>query len=332
MKSYYFDKLAEIQDKIYSIRDNESNLESLGEELSNSSYIESKFASIQLFYSLNNFAMNYPNLSHFINSLLLTHLKKALEYFSSSELYDIFECYIIKLALFENNYIDIDTIIENSVQDYFCFFFFCNEIKEMDEIFYQQYLILNPPFKSVMDQVYSVDHLVLRKIGLNHNKIAKIIRNDDLDVFQTELSSTNLNINEPIPFSFYDLNSILNIKTFMPSMIEYAAFYGSSRIFKFLWMNNAERSERILLFSVASGNYDIIHLIESEMKYNEACLDMAIRYHHNDLISYINESKEISYTTSSFVESLNQYHISELVNMFSLFEETIKTNKAFVLL
>ena len=88
------------------------------------------------------------------------------------------------------------------------------------------------------------------------------------------------------------------------SLIEYAAFFGSFQIFKYLLFNKVEATPSLWLYSIHSNNSEMIYHLESNnvppptssrIQYNDdnaninyiQCLTESIKCHHNDITDYI---------------------------------------------
>ncbi|OHT04194.1 hypothetical protein TRFO_28364 [Tritrichomonas foetus] len=116
----------------------------------------------------------------------------------------------------------------------------------------------------------------------------KIIRKDDIHTFQQILSESNIDIN--CQFQFFDNEKYFVFKNISLSMLEYSAFYGSIQIFKFLWIQKGIKfGSNLLKCAVCGNNFDVIHLLESELKtkFDFSCLELAIAHHHYELTEYI---------------------------------------------
>ncbi|KAK8889215.1 hypothetical protein M9Y10_033961 [Tritrichomonas musculus] len=103
--------------------------------------------------------------------------------------------------------------------------------------------------------------------------------------------------------SIYDTNTFLLGKNI--TLIQYAAFFGATQIFKYLFMNGAELRVSLWNFAVHSDNSEIIHFIEENKdKIKEKSffsiqvaqitqnnyidfLKESIKCHHNDVANYI---------------------------------------------
>lgn len=95
-----------------------------------------------------------------------------------------------------------------------------------------------------------------------------------------------------IEYSIYEINS--NIRHICNSLIEYAAIFGSTKIFKFLYYQLDEMPKNVLLAASFGNNFDIIHLIEKkEIIPNQFTLYGSIISHRNQLFDYIISNYQI---------------------------------------
>lgn len=156
-------------------------------------------------------------------------------------------------------------------------------------------------------------HKKLCREGNNENQIAVLIRNDDLDNFIKFVSqNSKFNFNSKIPFSIYDREPILQDCT----LIQYAAFYSSIKIFKYLLVQKAELKETIYNYAFVGGDLELIHLCEDSLISNSNSdnkntvprrlafflnreepkyYDTSIMYHHNDILKWVLETKKIQH-------------------------------------
>ena len=77
------------------------------------------------------------------------------------------------------------------------------------------------------------------------------------------------------------------------TLIEYAAFFGSLSIFKFLLLNHASITNKLLDDAIAGGNTEIIHICQ-QYKCNVQInsFQMAIKYYHNDILAWLIENNQ----------------------------------------
>ena len=317
----YFNSLIELQSKINDILNNDFNQEEFETYLSDHiNYLQNKRSAMQLFSSLNVFISIHPQYIEYPKKLILSPLlRDTLSLFSSFELYQIFTSFPLRLALFEHNFIKIDTIIERSAKLPHDFAFFMPEIEEADPQYYI-YSISRAQNRQILHELVKEKekHKELREKGRNHHHIAEVIRNDDIQQFQEIISQTNLNLNSRIPYSFYEDCQFINKKDEMPQLIDFASFFNSINIFKFLWINEIRGSSITLQYAIAGGNYEIIHLLESVYKngIQQQFLNTAITFHRNDIFSYLQDTYEIKFSISEFSSCIDSYNTEIFVNLF----------------
>ncbi|KAK8844216.1 hypothetical protein M9Y10_024422 [Tritrichomonas musculus] len=134
------------------------------------------------------------------------------------------------------------------------------------------------------------EHEEKRRISENDSYICSLIREDLLDDFISYVLRSNFNIRSKIERSKYETNCFLIYKE--PTIIEYAAFYGSIQVFQYLLLNNVELTPSLWIYGIHSNNAELIHLLERQKiappnKLYKECRNEAIKCHHNDIARYI---------------------------------------------
>lgn len=138
--------------------------------------------------------------------------------------------------------------------------------------------------------------------GFNSGALQKIIRNDDVDKFQRIFIVDG--IKPDMHFHMIERVPLLNR---CPTLIQYAAFFGSIKIFKFLLLQKASLTtcdlarRNSFTFALAGGNTEIIHIIQQELKKTQEfnvttdLLRNAIKYGQNDVFKWLltNTSQEM---------------------------------------
>ena len=127
------------------------------------------------------------------------------------------------------------------------------------------------------------------KEGENENYICKLIREDSIDDFIIFINKSNIQLNYIIEPSIYETNSIF-FKS-KPSLIEYAAFYGSIQIFNYLFSLNVDISLLIWIYAIHGANPEIIGILETNQKplifkgqtFYLECFKESIKCHHNNI-------------------------------------------------
>ena len=190
----------------------------------------------------------------------------------------------------------------------------------------------------------------LRKIGENESFLSKLIRDDAVKDFIAYMNMNKISPNAKIDLSIYETNLYI-IKKCLPNddnsdddnndnndnnndngsgiaLIEYASFYGSGQIFRFL-KNEGVKLIESLWFDVIHGkNPELIHLIEEynveptiavkkeKSSYIKPFFE-SIKCHHNDIANYmIDKYLQINDENShdTFIKSLKYYNFSFMQN------------------
>lgn len=129
-----------------------------------------------------------------------------------------------------------------------------------------------------------------RKKGENDHTICGLIQKDSLGEFIKYLTITELPLNSKIKRSIFETNSFLLNEN--PTLFEYAAFYGSNKIFNYLLLNKFEIEPSIWNFAVHGNSAFIIHSLEEQkIELNDAdyvlCMFEAIKSHNFNIIDYL---------------------------------------------
>ena len=133
-----------------------------------------------------------------------------------------------------------------------------------------------------------------RLIGENDSNICSLIRQDSVEKFIEYVNRKNYPLSSEIVPSFFETNSLLIEKK--PTLIEYAAFYGSIQIFQYLYLNKVEVGSSLWLYAIHSNNSNFLrnyiesNEIEPADKTYEIELKECIKCHHNDMAKYIKDN------------------------------------------
>lgn len=131
-----------------------------------------------------------------------------------------------------------------------------------------------------------------RQLAENDSLLCSFIRTDSFDDFFSYVEKNKVSMKSKISPSFFDTNSFLANK--YPSLIQYAAFFGSYKIFTYLLHHNADLTSDLWFYSIHGRNDTIIHILE-ENEINppkdsyKDCIIEAIRCHHNNIAYYLME-------------------------------------------
>ena len=165
-----------------------------------------------------------------------------------------------------------------------------------------------------------------RKIGENDSYICILIRQDSIKEFIIYVNKNNLSLSSEVPDSIFETNPFLMKKP--ATIIQYAAFFGSIQIFKYLQLNQVKLEPSLWLYAIHSNNPEIIQiLVENKIKPNDQsyleCFLESIKCHHNDIANYIKDnfiSNEVKVDKNNFISNHVafgfHYHNYEFVQNF----------------
>lgn len=112
-----------------------------------------------------------------------------------------------------------------------------------------------------------------------------------VEEFIADINQLSIPLKSKIKQSIFETNAFLIENK--PSLIEYAAFFGSIQIFRYLQMNGVELEPSLWLYVIHSNNPEMIHFLEeNNVKPNDKGefdkpLEEAIKCHHNEIADYI---------------------------------------------
>ncbi|OHT14527.1 hypothetical protein TRFO_15042 [Tritrichomonas foetus] len=155
------------------------------------------------------------------------------------------------------------------------------------------------------------------------NELSLIIRNDDCDKFQNICSSPAFKLNSRI--ESIGITKIMPNPQENPTLIEYAAFFGSIKIFKYLLIHIDSLPQSLVLYAVSGGNIEILHLCEQHNCSFNDCIKYAVKYRHYDMISWLIETKQCQLDYKYIIK----YHANEFIIKF--LQEFISKNDKNIL-
>lgn len=231
--------------------------------------------------------------------LLYSFKDEIQKNFSNFEIFTIFrKNYRILLFMLKEEILKPDVSIFSSLT-----------YKTYKKAYYPNYF--SPEFKSFFENKEKVRQGMNRKIGLppikekvensenfekkrqiaeNDEHICQIIRKDDIEKFISYISKVNFSLSSTVGSSIFETNAFLINKN--PSLIEYAAFSGSLKIFNYLIENGIELTPSLWLYVIHGQNMELIHILEKnkitpEDETYQNCLLESIKCHHNEMTKYI---------------------------------------------
>ena len=253
-----------------------------------------------------------------IEKIVLLIKEEIVSKYSKSEIFRIFKNNKrILLFLFREDIIFDEFIIKKFIKDKFakrCYpQYFSLEMKPfLNEEWFLNSLNGKSKLLKQIEKEIPEKFIENREKGENEDEICKIIQNDSIDEFISFVNKTDYPLTSEVPESIYETNLLLIEKR--ASLIEYATFFGSVQIFKYLYKNKVEPSPSLWLYAIHGIDEELIHILEdinvsneevndeSENEENKSendevesnnkksiysLLKEAIKCHHNDVANYI---------------------------------------------
>lgn len=158
--------------------------------------------------------------------------------------------------------------------------------------------------------------------SLSHidNPFINAIFNDDIDQLQTLISNHKVEINKKIIKNRLQIHKLLK----NANLLQYSAFYGSIKCFKYLLINSKNINYTDLFkCSIAGGNSEIIHIIEDkseELNIDLECLHIAIQYMRNDLIDYLINNYDIKINGESYIQCIYSSNYEAMIKIIEIDE------------
>lgn len=148
--------------------------------------------------------------------------------------------------------------------------------------------------------------------GENESYLCSLIRDDMVEDFIIYQNRANFSLKSSIVPSIFESNSLLLKK--VPTLIEYAAFFGSIQIFNYLKLNGVDLDTNLWKYAIHGKNADIIHALEDlhvpiPCDSHRILLTESMKCHHSDIASYFknNYMKEFIDQDDRFLTRVLQY-------------------------
>ena len=313
--SEYLVNISNIQRNILSFIDNdqntEENFQNLIQLLDEQKILDNIFETRLILQLISRILQNHyraPNFFSKIQRVLLYFKDSINKCFSNYKIFKLFKKNKrILLFLLKEKVLNIDSIIYKEMinsknKKYEYIKYFLPEIKtffesEKDENYEKKNIInhneetkennesyINMLCKTILND----DFEEKRELGENDVIICKMIQKDSIEEFIIEYNKTNFYLQKNISPSIFETNYFLIKRS--PTLIEYATFFGSFQIFRFLFKNGAQLTSSLWLYGVHCDNPELISLLEENCPKPESfknCWIEAVKCHHNDVANYL---------------------------------------------
>ena len=180
------------------------------------------------------------------------------------------------------------TFSKDSIEEFQSFYYLYSGMKEYINEEVQKEI------EEEIEEIFSVDFITFKEKcqkGENDSYVCSLIREDLVEDFISYLSRSGMSHSSIIKPSIYETNSYLIFKE--PTLINYAAFFGSTQIVRYLQFFKVPLISSLWLYSVHSNNGDLIHFLEENQVSTDNLFDdilnESIKCHHNDLSNYFKD-------------------------------------------
>ena len=338
-------------EKLYSLvldfideeKDTEENFQNLNNLISEQKINENKSEFKTLLRLLVNLSNNHYRGKDFfekIEKIIIEYKSNIQIHYSNTEIFDIFKSNkILLLFMFEQKMIifdkyifemitteDIDnTDFDQNYNDYNQKVskklfrrvqYFQPEIEQFLKENTKAMNEFKESFPNLLDKQLPEDFEEKRRQGENDDEICELIRNDLIEDFTTFVSYHNYPLKSKIKRSIYETNGLLLSQKC--TLIEYAAFFGSCQIFRYLVDNGAEIEPEIWIHAVHSNSNEMLSLLEENITdyeerendyyetfpFRDSILE-SIKSHHNDVVNYVLNKYDDQITKQSDNRLLN---------------------------
>ena len=247
----FFKKMGEIQNSLLRYidmeNDDDENFQSFIKTLDGLNYQSNKSQLEVILNLISIIGSNHHHFPNFYNKLIhvLDYFKiYIIKLFESNELLYLFDNKRLILYFIEEKIITVDEKIRKII--------FSNDDDEPPK--YSSYFA--PEVKSFVNELPHIFEQK-RKIGENDSKICEIIRNDSIEEFEKYVKTAKIDIKTAmIEPSIYETNPYLLM--YNPSLIEYALFFGSIKIFNYLQKNQANLRSKSWIYAIYSSKLEIV--------------------------------------------------------------------------
>ncbi|KAK8883486.1 hypothetical protein M9Y10_042578 [Tritrichomonas musculus] len=307
----------------------------------------------EILYLINNIANNHQRTDNFYNKIerIIEVMKKEItKIMKNSEIFELFKnCKRLLLFFIEERIITLDEYIVSRItsdeflENKYCQYF-SPEIKEfitkefIDKYSCQNSILRNGQLiKEIIKEEKEELFYERRREGENDSYLSEIIRKQETKEFIVHVNKTNLSLENYIETSIFETNELLMKNNKEIKIIEYAAFYGSNEIIRYMHKNGATMRSNIWYYAIHSGDAELIKYLEDNKisppkDTYESILRESIKCHHNDvsryIINYLIDEEEMKNNIENNFEE-NLYRYSFEYRNYCFLPENIKCKYTF---
>ncbi|KAK8846192.1 hypothetical protein M9Y10_020198 [Tritrichomonas musculus] len=248
---------------------------------------------IHIFYRFGMYYTRKPDFVTKIEQIFVYYKNTIKQFFKNKELFEFIRNRLMLLIMIQNEIIELNESIINLI------------LTQKDSVF-QKSLYFYPEIKpfiseeqrtKIENDLLQIDPEILtkfdekRKIGENDGYLYSLIRKDSLKEFVICMHSNEIKATSIVKPSLFESNSFLYHYDNQTTLIEYAAYFGSTKIFIYLFKKYAIRPKLLWDYATHGRNPQIIHFLEDneilkDFTY-QSCMENAMKFYHNDIANYI---------------------------------------------
>ncbi|KAK8841673.1 hypothetical protein M9Y10_026613 [Tritrichomonas musculus] len=137
---------------------------------------------------------------------------------------------------------------------------------------------------------------------IESNRLRLAVKMDDIDTFQKVLSNSCMSINSLVHESV--LENFFLVSSEQP-LISYAMEFNSTKIIKFLLMNNVEINPKMTFDAIQTNDYEIIHYFESKLniEFGKMAMCSAISLWNPEIVEYSLDNYNYEFLLQSETEN-----------------------------
>lgn len=131
----------------------------------------------------------------------------------------------------------------------------------------------------------------MRSNNTSHIPLLEILKDDDFDIFQVIESEPGFDYEQRIQPSIFDIHWIIYKS---PTLFDYAAYFGSIKCFKYIFLNYIKQKKveqnknaiNVVHFAIAGGNIEIVRLLHTYDFDFTGAPHFAALYHRNEIFDW----------------------------------------------
>ena len=173
--------------------------------------------------------------------------------------------------------------------------------------------------------------------GHSQSYILCAIRDDDVESVQKYFTkNTKTTPKDLVPKDEYEKCSLID--NGQCSYIDYSAFFGSIKCFKYFFINETNYNYSMMIeYSIAGGNKEIIHHCIKQYTNFTNAFSLASKFHQFQVAKWLKENKYVQFTNQTIKDCLDhfdfislEYILEDGFSLFDLFILSVCSNNSLL--